>query len=98
MAAMTECLKANNKFVYVSLLVIQTLVLLIDFIPGASPYTHWLTPPVALFQGLAFALLCGQAIAKIENLKVALLYAPLENMKATEFVFTKRFGYTFDVS
>lgn len=67
MAAMTECLKANNKFVYVSLLVIQTLVLLIDFIPGASPYTHWLTPPVALFLGLAFALLCGQAHPKFNK-------------------------------
>ena len=67
MAAMTESLKANNKFVYVSLLVIQTLVLLIDFIPGASPYTHWLTPPVALFLGLAFALLCGQAHPKFNK-------------------------------
>ncbi|WP_319505861.1 putative sulfate exporter family transporter [Bacteroides graminisolvens] len=67
MAAMTECLKANNKFVYVSLLVIQTLVLMIDFIPGASPYTHWLTPPVALFLGLAFALLCGQAHPKFNK-------------------------------
>ncbi len=67
MAAMTECLKANSKFVYVSLLVIQTLVLLIDFIPGASPYTHWLTPPVALFLGLAFALLCGQAHPKFNK-------------------------------
>ena len=67
MAAMTECLKANDKFVYVSLLVIQTLVLLIDFIPGASPYTHWLTPPVALFLGLAFALLCGQAHPKFNK-------------------------------
>ena len=67
MAAMTECLKANNKFVYVSLLVIQTLVLLIDFIPGASPYTHWLTPPVSLFLGLAFALLCGQAHPKFNK-------------------------------
>ena len=67
MAAMTECLKANNKFVYVSLLVIQTLVLLIDFIPGASPYTHWLTPPIALFLGLAFALLCGQAHPKFNK-------------------------------
>lgn len=67
MAAMTECLKANNKFVYVSLLVIQTLVLLIDFVPGASPYTHWLTPPVALFLGLAFALLCGQAHPKFNK-------------------------------
>ena len=64
---MTECLKANNKFVYVSLLVIQTLVLLIDFIPGASPYTHWLTPPVALFLGLAFALVCGQAHPKFNK-------------------------------
>ncbi len=64
---MTECLKANNKYVYVSLLVIQTLVLLIDFIPGASPYTHWLTPPVALFLGLAFALLCGQAHPKFNK-------------------------------
>lgn len=54
-------LQRNNKTVYVSILTVLSVFLLIDYIPGCHALGVWVTPPVALFLGLAFALLCGQA-------------------------------------
>mgnify|MGYP002507927712 FL=1 len=63
-------LQNNNKIIYVSLLVILSVFLFLDYIPGMHAYSAWVTPPVALFLGLAFALLCGQAHPKF-NKKVS---------------------------
>ena len=41
--------------------------LFLDYIPGMHAYSAWVTPPVALFLGLAFALLCGQAHPKFNK-------------------------------
>ncbi len=60
-------LQTNNKTVYVSLLVILSFFLLLDYVPGMHAYSAWVTPPVALFLGLAFALLCGQAHPKFNK-------------------------------
>ena len=60
-SAITRTLKTNNKIVYVSLLSILTFFLLLDYIPGMQAFSAWVTPPLALFLGLAFALVCGQA-------------------------------------
>lgn len=57
----------NNKIIYVSLLIILTFFLFLDYIPGMHAYSAWVTPPVALFLGLAFALLCGQAHPKFNK-------------------------------
>ena len=38
-----------------------------DYIPGMHAYSAWVTPPVALFLGLSFALLCGQAHPKFNK-------------------------------
>lgn len=65
--AITRTLKANNKTVYVSLLSILTFFLLLDYIPGMHFLSAWVTPPVALFLGLAFALICGQAHPKFNK-------------------------------
>ena len=65
--AITRTLKANNKTVYVSLLSILTFFLLIDYIPGMHALSAWVTPPLALFLGLAFALICGQAHPKFNK-------------------------------
>ncbi|MGL4853096.1 MAG: YeiH family protein [Phocaeicola sp.] len=54
-------LKQNNKAIYIGLLALLSLFLLLDYVPGLSAYASWVTPPVALFAGLAFALICGQA-------------------------------------
>ena len=67
---MTGFLKANNKTVYVAVLAVMTVCLLLGYVPGMSAFASWVTPPVALFLGLVFALLCGQAYPKF-NKKVS---------------------------
>lgn len=67
---MTVFLKANNKTIYVAVLAIMSVCLLLGYVPGMSAFASWVTPPVALFLGLVFALLCGQAYPKF-NKKVS---------------------------
>ena len=69
-AAMPEgnsFLKRNNKLIYKLVLAVLTLSLLLWYIPACRPFTSWVTPPVALFSGLAFALLCGQPFPKFNK-------------------------------
>lgn len=65
-----EFLKTNNKTIYSGILVILVVCLLLDYVPGMSFFSSWVTPPVALFLGLVFALLCGKAYPKF-NKKVS---------------------------
>lgn len=67
MTSFIESLQRNNKTIYVSLLVFLGVFLLLDYIPGMHIVSSWVTPPVALFLGLAFALLCGQAHPKFNK-------------------------------
>lgn len=41
-------LQSNNKFIYVSLLVVLSFFLLLDYVPGMHAYSAWVTPPLAL--------------------------------------------------
>lgn len=54
-------LRKYNRHIYIALLSIITLCLLCDYIPAIRFLSTWVTPPVVLFIGLVFALLCGQA-------------------------------------
>ena len=67
---MVKFLKTNNKTIYSSILVILSVCLLLGYVPGLSGFSSWVTPPVALFIGFAFALICGQAYPKF-NKKVS---------------------------
>ena len=67
---MMEFLKANNRTIYVGILSILTVCLLLGYVPFLSVFSSWVTPPVSLFLGLVFALLCGQAYPKF-NKKVS---------------------------
>ena len=67
---MVQFLKKNNKILYVSILAVLVVCLLVGYVPGLSAFASWVTPPVALFLGLVFALLCGQAYPKF-NKKVS---------------------------
>ncbi len=49
-----------NK-VYIALVAIISLGLLASMHPSLSPYFSWINPPVSLFLGLVFALVCGEA-------------------------------------
>lgn len=54
-------LQRFNRSLYVAILSVLVVCLLASYIPGLGFMSAWVTPPVALFLGLAFALLCGQA-------------------------------------
>lgn len=55
-----EFLKQRSNVIYIGILSIMTVCLLADYVPGWSVLSSWVTPPVALFLGLVFALTCGQ--------------------------------------
>lgn len=61
------CSQRYRCIIYKSLVILLTLFLLLDYIPGMHACSAWVTPPVALFAGLIFALLCGQAYPKFNK-------------------------------
>ena len=63
----TRTLQGNKKTIYVTLLSVLTLFLFLDYVPGMQALSAWVTPPVALFLGLIFALVCGQAHPKFNK-------------------------------
>ena len=64
---MLTYLKSNSKIIYIVILAIITICLLLGFVPGMSVLCLWITPPVTLFLGLLFALLCGPAYPKFNK-------------------------------
>ena len=62
-----EWLQHRNKKIYVALVAILGVFLIVDYIPGFHQYVSWVTPPVALFMGLVYALSCGQAHPKFNK-------------------------------
>ena len=67
---MIALLKKNNRIFYIGILSVLVTCLLAGYVPGLEAFSSWVTPPVALFLGVAFALLCGQAYPKF-NKKVS---------------------------
>ena len=67
---MLSFLKHHNKPIYTGILAVMLICLILGYIPGMEAVSGWITPPAALFTGLAFALLCGQAYPKF-NKKVS---------------------------
>ena len=67
---MMKLLQQYNKAIYVAILVVSGLCLLVSYVPGGEMFSKWCTPPVMLFLGLAYALLCGQAFPAL-NRKVS---------------------------
>lgn len=58
---MVRFLKEANKWIYIALLAVMVVCMLLGYVPGCGFVSAWITPPVALFMGLAYALCCGQA-------------------------------------
>lgn len=96
-------LKQNRKPIYWSISVLLLIFLLLDYIPSLSAYAGWVTPPVALFLGLVYALLCGQAYPKF-NKKVSkylLQYAVVGlgfGMNLHESLASGKEGMTFTIA
>ena len=53
-------MKRHSKEIYIAIIAIATVCLFGSYIPGMKSLANWCTPPVMLFIGLAYALLCGQ--------------------------------------
>ena len=53
-------MKKYSGTVYVTLLAVIAVALIATYIPSVMFLGSWATPPVVLFLGLAFALVCGQ--------------------------------------
>ena len=66
-AARLPFLQAKRKRIYIGLLAVLFILLMLDYVPGMQACGAWVTPPVALFAGLAFALLYGQAYPKFNK-------------------------------
>ncbi len=65
-----SALQQNNKIIYVGILSTLTVFLLMDYIPVLAPFSQWVTPPVALFLGLIFALVwTGSILSSIKKLQ-----------------------------
>lgn len=60
-------LRNNNKIIYTGIIMLISLGLILSFIPALAAYTSWITPPVVLFIGLVYALLCGQSYPKFNK-------------------------------
>ena len=53
-------MKRHSKEIYIAIIAIATVCLFGSYIPGMKFLAKWCTPPVMLFIGLAYAMLCGQ--------------------------------------
>jgi uncharacterized integral membrane protein (TIGR00698 family) len=61
---MMQFLQTRRNAIYVGFVALFTVCLLMGYVPGCEMISGWVTPPVALFAGLLFALTCGQAYPK----------------------------------
>lgn len=70
-------MKKHSKEIYLIIVVVAAACLFGSYIPGLQFLSVWCTPPVMLFLGLAYALLCGQGypIANKRMSKVLLQYS-----------------------
>lgn len=56
-----SALQTKRKAIYVALVAALAFCLAADYVPAIAVLAKGVTPPVALFLGLVFALVCGQA-------------------------------------
>lgn len=67
---MRTVVRINKRAIYIFLVAVLTICLMLGYLPNMSAFTSWVTPPVALFVGLAFALICGEVYPQV-NKKVS---------------------------
>lgn len=70
-------MKKYSKEIYLIIVVVAAACLFGSYIPGLQALSIWCTPPVMLFLGLAYALLCGQGYPSVNKKisKVLLQYS-----------------------
>ena len=70
-------MKRYSKHVYITIIALSAMCLFGSYIPGLQFLSIWCTPPVMLFLGLAYALICGQGYPSLNKKlsKVLLQYS-----------------------
>lgn len=70
-------MKRYSKQVYITIIALSAVCLFGSYIPGLQFLSKWCTPPVMLFLGLAYALICGQGYPSLNKKlsKVLLQYS-----------------------
>lgn len=53
-------IRRYTKEIYISIVIVAAVCLFGSYIPGLQFLAKWCTPPVMLFLGLVYALICGQ--------------------------------------
>ena len=56
-----------KKGIYIATIVVSAVCLLGSYIPGLEFLSKWCTPPIMLFIGLAYALVCGQSYPSLNK-------------------------------
>lgn len=56
-----------SKEIYIAITAIAAICLFGSYIPGLQILSKWCTPPVMLFIGLAYALICGQGYPSLNK-------------------------------
>lgn len=60
-------MKQYSKEIYLIIIIIAAICLFGSYIPALQILSKWCTPPVMLFIGLAYALLCGQGYPNVNK-------------------------------
>lgn len=95
-------LQRFGKAIYILLVTLIAALLALDYLPAAKVVTQYVTPPVVLFLGLAYALLCGSAFPKFNKTasKKLLQYAVVGlgfGMNLQESLASGKEGMTFTI-
>lgn len=60
-------MKRYSKKIYVAVIITAALSLSGSYIPGLEFLSKWCTPPIMLFIGLAYAIICGQGYPSLNK-------------------------------
>ena len=66
-------MKQYSKQIYIIITTLAAICLFGSYIPGFEGLSCWCTPPVMLFLGLAYALICGQGYPSLKKMSKMLL-------------------------
>lgn len=66
-SATLTVMKQHSREIYITITAIATICLFGSYIPGLHFLSKWCTPPIMLFLGLAYALICGQGYPNLNK-------------------------------
>ena len=69
-------MRKYSKEIYITIIAAAAICLFGSYIPGMGFLSKWCTPPVMLFLGLAYALICGQGYPNVKSPSAILCGGP----------------------